>query len=428
MTLKRHKLLGISAAHIVAQTSIPMAFSALIERGSGPHWAKATMNRREIVTLLGGAAAAWPSAARAQQPQRMRSVGVLMGSDDNAEARSRITAFVQALQELGWSEGGTVQIDLRWGGLSPEGIAAQARELVQLKPDVIFAGPTNALVPLQKETRTIPIVFVTVSDPLGQGFVQSLDVILAVNTPAVQAAKKATQAIPIVMTRVADPIKLGIVPSLSHPSGNITVLNFMPDELSGKRLQMLKEIFPSLSHVAVLWYGANPGMTLVVRGMEAPSRESSIELLLLPVNGPDDFFKAFETAKNGHAEALVVVDDALVTRYRLELLDLATKHSLPVVSLFKPFARPAPLLRTDQSTPPMYRRAAYYVDRILKGAKPADLPVDAADQVRAGHQPQDRQGARPRRAADAARPRRRGDRMSAPGKAGAIQPVEVRPK
>ena len=123
------------------------------------------MKRREFITLLGGAAA-WPIAARAQQPERVRLVGILMGTTDNAEARSRITAFLQALQELGWIEGRTVQIDLRWGGRSSESIAAQARELTQLKPDVIFAGPTNALIPLQKETRTIPIVFATVSDPL----------------------------------------------------------------------------------------------------------------------------------------------------------------------------------------------------------------------------------------------------------------------
>ena len=130
------------------------------------------MKRREFIACLAGAAA-WPVGAHGQQPERMRLVGVLMGSTENAEARSRITAFLQALQELGWTEGRTVQIDLRWGGRSPESIAEQARELTQLKPDVIFAGPTNALIPLQKETRTIPIVFVTVSDPLEHGWRQS---------------------------------------------------------------------------------------------------------------------------------------------------------------------------------------------------------------------------------------------------------------
>src|SRR5262245_26835105 len=131
------------------------------------------MKRRDFITLLGGAAAVWPGATRAQQSERVRLVGVLMGSADNVEMRSRIEAFVHAFQELGWIEGRNVRIDLRWGD-SPERTAALARELVQLQPDVIFVGPTNALIPLQKETRTIPIVFVSVSDRLGQGFVQSV--------------------------------------------------------------------------------------------------------------------------------------------------------------------------------------------------------------------------------------------------------------
>ena len=135
-----------------------------------------------------------------------------MGSTDNAEARSRITAFLQALQELGWIEGRTVQIDLRWGGRSPESIAAQARELTQLKPDVIFAGPTNALIPLQKETRTIPIVFVTVSDPLEQGFVQSL----------------------------------------ARPNGNITGFSNLEYSLIGKWLQLLKGAVPGLTQVGLM--------------------------------------------------------------------------------------------------------------------------------------------------------------------------------
>jgi putative ABC transport system substrate-binding protein len=130
-------------------------------------------SRREFITRLGGAAAAWPIAARAQQPERLRLVGVLMGSADNAEIRSRMAVFLQALRELGWIEDRNVRIDLRWAG-TPQSIATRAQELVQLQPDVIFAGPTNALIPLQKATRTIPIVFVTVSDPLGQGFVESL--------------------------------------------------------------------------------------------------------------------------------------------------------------------------------------------------------------------------------------------------------------
>ena len=209
------------------------------------------MRRREFITLLGGAAA-WPLAAQGQQLGKRYRIGVL---SPEAPPPGLLEAFEEGLRELGYVQRENVNFEVMNAGGDDQRLMELANELVRVE----------------------------------------VDVILAVNTPAVQAAKKATQAIPIVMTRVADPIKLGIVPSLSHPSGNITGLNFMPDELSGKRLQMLKEIFPGLSHVAVLWYGANPGTTLVVHGMEAPSRELSIKLLLLPVNGPDDFFKAFET-------------------------------------------------------------------------------------------------------------------------------------
>jgi putative ABC transport system substrate-binding protein len=207
-----------------------------------------------------------------------------------------------------------------------------------------------------------------------------VDVILAVNTPAVQAAKDATETIPIVMTRVGDPIKLGLVKSLSKPGGNVTGLTFIPDEVSGKRLQLLKDILPSVSRVAVLWYGANAGTTLVVREMDAPSRQLGIHLLLVPVNGLDDLTGAFEAAKRGQVEAVVVVDDALITHHRVELLDLAIRHSLPVFALWKPFAEAGALMAYGASTPAIYRRAAHYVDRILKGASPADLPVEQPTQ------------------------------------------------
>jgi putative tryptophan/tyrosine transport system substrate-binding protein len=283
------------------------------------------VKRRTFITLH------WQP--RAQRLRKHYRIGVL---SPELPPPGLLETFEEGLRELGYVQGENINFEVRNAG-----------------------GDSQRLMELANELVRVHVV-----------------VILAVNTPAVQAAKKATQTIPIVMTRVADPIKLGIVPSLSNPSGNITGLNFMPDELSGKRLQILKEIFPSISRVAVLWYGANPGTTLVVRGMEAPSRELTIELLFLPVNGPDEFFKAFEIAKSGQAEALIVVDDALVTRHRVELLDLATKHHLPVVALFKPFAEAGALIAYGPSTPAMYRRAAYYVDRILRGIKPAELPVE----------------------------------------------------
>lgn len=198
-----------------------------------------------------------------------------------------------------------------------------------------------------------------------------VDVILAVNTPAVQAAKKVTTTIPIVMTRVANPVKTGLVPSLSKPGGNVTGMSFFPDELSAKRLQLLKEVLPSASRVAVLSDEGNVGTTLVIGEMEAPSRQLGMELLVLRVSGPGDFARA----KSGHAEALVLVDNAFFTKHRAEILDRAAKHSLPVFALWRPFAEAGALMAYGASTPAIYRRAAHYVDRILKGASPADLPV-----------------------------------------------------
>jgi putative ABC transport system substrate-binding protein len=203
-----------------------------------------------------------------------------------------------------------------------------------------------------------------------------VDVILAVNTPAAQAAKKATAAIPIVITRVADPVKSGLVPSISRPGGNITGLSFLPEALSAKQLQLLKEALPGVSRVAAMSYAGNPGAAIVVKGMEAASAQLGLQLLLVSVQNPGDFLGAFETVARNRAEALVVVDDAMVTRYRVEILRLAGKHSLPVISLYKPFVEAGGLIAYGASTLDMYRHAADYVDKILKGAKTADLPIE----------------------------------------------------
>jgi putative tryptophan/tyrosine transport system substrate-binding protein len=203
-----------------------------------------------------------------------------------------------------------------------------------------------------------------------------VDVILAINTPSVQAARKASATVPIVMTRVANPVKSGLVSSLSRPGGNITGLSFRVDELSGKRLALLKEASPSVSRVAVLWFEPNPGADIAVGAIKAASRELGLQLLLLPVLGPADLIGAFEAATRGRAEALIVIDDVVATQHRVEILSLATAHSLAVVSQYKTFAEAGALLAYGPSTSAMYRRAAYYVDRILKGANVGDLPVE----------------------------------------------------
>jgi len=178
------------------------------------------------------------------------------------------------------------------------------------------------------------------------------------------------------MTRIADPVKSGLVGSLSKPGGNVTGLSFTVDELSGKQLALLKEAFPSVSRVAVLWYEPNPGAGIAVGAVKAASRELGLELLLLPMHGPGDLIGAFQAATRGGVEALIVIEDVVVTQYRGEILNLATTHSLAVVSQYRAFAEAGALLAYGPSTSAMYRRAAYYVDRILKGANAGDLPVE----------------------------------------------------
>jgi putative ABC transport system substrate-binding protein len=246
--------------------------------------------------MLGGAAAPsllWPLAARAQQAERARLVGVLMGTADNAEARSRVAAFLQSFQELGWVDGRNVGIDLRWGGHSPERLAAQARELVQLKPDVIFAGPTNALIPLQKETRTIPIVFVTVSDPLGQGFVQSL----------------------------------------ARPGGNVTGFSNLEFSLVGKWLQLLKEAAPRITRVGLMISTGNASSPRWYQEFKAVAPTLAIEPIAAPVRDAAEVEATVKSLARRPNSALIVAGDTLVETpsTRRLIIELTAAHRLPAL-------------------------------------------------------------------------------------------------
>jgi putative ABC transport system substrate-binding protein len=201
-----------------------------------------------------------------------------------------------------------------------------------------------------------------------------VDVIVAVTTPAAQAAKAATAIIPIVMIRIADPVKTGLVPSLSRPGGNITGISNLSDVVSAKRLELLKEALPGISRVAVLWDGRNVGGTTVVDGMEPESARFGMELLRLPLQAPDRLPEIFQAATAGRAEAILVIDDAVISRHRVEIVDLAAQHRLPIIPQYKEFA--GALFAFGPDNPSLYRRAAQYVDRILKGAKPSDLPIE----------------------------------------------------
>ena len=290
------------------------------------------MRRREFITLLGGAAA-WPLAAQAQQAVKLHRIGIL---SPDLPPPGFLEAFRQGLRELGYVEGQNIAFEFRSAEGYGQRLAALANQLVGLK----------------------------------------VDVIVAINTPSVQAAKKASATIPIVMTRIADPVKSGLVRSLARPGGNITGLSFMVDELSGKRLALLKEALPSVSRVAVLWYEPNPGADIAVGAIKAASRELDLELLLLPVNGPADLIGAFQAATRGRVDALIVIEDVVATQHRVEILNLAATHSLAVISQYKAFAEAGALLAYGPSPSAMYRRTAYYVDRILKGANAGDLPVE----------------------------------------------------
>ena len=203
-----------------------------------------------------------------------------------------------------------------------------------------------------------------------------IEVIVAVNTPAAQAAKKATSRVPIVIMRVADPVAQGLVASLAHPGGNVTGVSFMPDELGAKGIQLLHEVLPSITRVGSLYKGDNPGALLVVTETERRSAQLGLHFLRLPVRDPGDFPGAFQAATRARLQALFVMDDGAITKHRAQLAELAARHSLAVVSIYKDFAEAGGLIAYGPSLSAVYRRGAVYVDRILKGAKPADLPVE----------------------------------------------------
>jgi putative tryptophan/tyrosine transport system substrate-binding protein len=293
------------------------------------------MQRRDFITLLAGAAVSWPLATHAQQAAKLYRIGIL---SPELPPPGFLDAFRQGLRELGYVEGRDIALEVRNAEGYSQRLGALANILAELK----------------------------------------VDVILALNTPSVQAAKKATGTIPIVMTQIADPLKSGLVADLSRPGGNVTGMSFKVDELTGKGLALVKEAFPGLSRVAVLWYAPNRGADNAVSAIKAASRELGLELLLLPVRNQGDLTTAFQTASRSRTEVLIVLADVVATQHRGEILNLAATHSLAVISQYRAFAEAGALLAFGPNTSAMYSRAAYYVDRILKGASAGDLPVEQA--------------------------------------------------
>jgi ABC-type uncharacterized transport system substrate-binding protein len=296
------------------------------------------VNRRQFITLLGGAAVAWPIAARAQQPaSTVRRIGFLLpGGPRTTVVRGQLEAFRQGLKEYGWIEGQNISVEYRFAEGKEDALPGIAAELVRLRPDVIVAE----------------------------------------GTVATRAAKTVTQTIPIVMATSNDPVGTGLVASLNRPGGNVTGLSLQTDELSGKRLQLLTEIVPGLARVAVLSDPLNPSMAAIVEQTKAAAETLGVEIHVVEVQGLDQFESAFTAVTRAHAGALIVLPAAVLYGQHPRIVTFTTASHLPALFPEKEVAEAGGLIAYGPSIPGSFRRAAGYVDKILRGAKPADLPIE----------------------------------------------------
>jgi putative tryptophan/tyrosine transport system substrate-binding protein len=290
-------------------------------------------------SLLAGAVAllAAPLAADAQ-PGRVPRIGVLLyaAAPPPGQSNPFLDAFLDGLRDLGYVEGRNVILEYRWAGGSNQRTAELAAELVRL----------------------------------------NVAVIMSTGTPATQVARAATTTIPIVMTAVGDPVGSGIVASLARPGGNVTGLSLLDTDLDGKRIELLKEAVPGLTRLAMLWSPNDPGMTLAFGRIEGASHTLRLALQSVALRDPGEFPEALHAAGTGGAEALIVTAQPFTIRHQMQILDVATKLRLPAMYTDRRFVDAGGLMAYGPSLVDVYRRAATYVDRILKGAKPADLPVE----------------------------------------------------
>ncbi len=295
------------------------------------------LRRRDVITLLGGAAAA-PFTAHAQQPTKMRRIGVLMGGNaDNPEGQERLAAFLETLQQLGWTDGHNLRTDIRWAQGDADSVGRYAKELVALEPDVILTSGTAPVAPLLRATRIVPIVFASATDPVGAGFVESL----------------------------------------ARPGGNATGFMQFEYSLSGKLLELLKEIAPRVTRAAVLrdaTITSGIGQFAVIQSV-APSLGTEVSAVnLRDAAEIERTVTAFARLGNG---GLIVTSSALSVLHRQLIVALAARHKLPAVYYRRLFVTDGGLISYGSDVVSLYRLAAGYVDRILKGEKPADLPVQA---------------------------------------------------
>src|SRR5262245_54304346 len=294
--------------------------------------------RRQVLTLLGGAATAGPVVARAQPRERMRRIGVLTPfTADDAEGHARLTAFAQGLQQLGWTVGQNIRIDYRWGDGKPGTMRKFADELVSLAPDLILANSSAAVSPLLQATRIVPIVFAAVADPVGAGYVETL----------------------------------------ARPGGNATGFTALEYSIAGKWLELLKEMEPRVTRAAVLRESAIAAGAGFLGAIQAPASLLGVELRPIDVRDSGEIERsiaAFAQSPNG---GLIVTGSPTATARRDFIIKLAERHRLPAVYSVRPFVADGGLICYGADFLDQFRRAAGYVDRILKGEKPADLPVQA---------------------------------------------------
>jgi putative tryptophan/tyrosine transport system substrate-binding protein len=292
------------------------------------------MKRREFITFLGGGAAAWPLLARAQGVNPPR-VGYLFTSE-KAEGQGLWDACRQGLRELGYREGGNIILEPRWTEGHQEQLPSLVKELLGLNVAVLVTAAT----------------------------------------PASLAAKAATNTTPIVFVAVADPVGVGLIASLARPGGNVTGLSLLTSDLSGKRLELLKEIVRNISRVAILMNPDNSSNTIFLEQTQLAAQKIGIELDASNAHRPNDVEKAFAAAASQHADALVVFDDPVLWSYRQQIVSLAAAQRLPAMYGYSDFVDDGGLISYGPNRPDQYRRTAIYVDKILRGAKPADLPVE----------------------------------------------------
>jgi putative tryptophan/tyrosine transport system substrate-binding protein len=291
------------------------------------------VNRREFIALLGGAAAAWPLAARAQQPAKVPTIGLLVPGTPSTHGQW-FAALVRRLRELGWIEGGNITIEYRWAAGSSERFAEIAAEFLRLKVDVIATSATGPTLAMKQATSSIPIVFAGVGDAVGSG----------------------------------------IVANLARPGGNVTGLSVLFTDLAGKRLELLREILPGLRRLAILTNIGNPSAMLEVHEVEATVRTLGLESVTPEVRRPEDIAPAVESLKDG-VDALYVISDPVIITNRIRINTLALRARIPTMHSLREYVEVGGLISYGPNVSDMFRRAGELVDKILRGAKPAELAV-----------------------------------------------------